>query len=160
MNLSTALPLAMVLMVGSMVHSDPPETDGPLDRVAWLAGRWIRHGPGLTAEEHWMYPRGKTMLGMARTVKDGETVDYEYLRIEDRGGMLVYVAIPSCQRETEFTQTELTDSTAVFSNPSHDFPQIIRYQRLGDDSLLAQIEGEVNGQRRVIDFPMRRVQSE
>jgi hypothetical protein len=30
---------------------------------------------------------------------------------------------------------------AVWSNPKHDFPQVISYRRLGSDSLAARIEG-------------------
>jgi hypothetical protein len=96
------------------------------------------------------------MLGMSRTVVAGKTVEYEYLRIEEQDGILVYIAVPSGQEVAAFRQVELTDSTAVFADPAHDFPQRIRYRRLADGSLLAQIEGEQKGETRVIDFPLRR----
>ena len=103
-----------------------------------------------------MKPLGGTMVGMARTVAGGKTVSYEHLRIEERDGQLVYTAIPSGQKEASFKQVELTDSVIVFSNPTHDFPQRIRYRRLPDGSLLAQTEGEHAGKTRVVDFPMKR----
>jgi uncharacterized protein DUF6265 len=103
-----------------------------------------------------MKPLGGTMLGMARTVAGRKTVGYEHLRIEEQDGQLVYIANPSGQEEASFRQIELADSLVVFSNPSHDFPQRIRYRRLPDGSLLAQTEGEKAGKTRVVDFPMKR----
>ena len=139
-----------------------PATDGatgdndPFARIAWLAGSWVQELPDGRREEVWLEPLGKTMLGVSRTVIAGKTVEYEYLRIEEREGKLVYIALPSGQAPAVFTEIELTDSTAVFADPAHDFPQRIRYRRVGVDSLLAQIEGERRGEMRVIDFPFRR----
>ena len=52
---------------------------------------------------------------------------------------------------------EATDSTVVFENRTHDFPQRVGYRKVGADSLLAWIEGERNGRTRRIEFPYRRV---
>ena len=100
------------------------------------------------------------MLGMSRTVKNGKTVAFEYVRIEERKDGLVYVANPSGQAKAEFRQVELTDSLIVFANPSHDFPQRIRYERKSDGSLLARIEGEMGGKSRAVDFHYRPDHSE
>ncbi len=127
-----------------------------LDQLAWLAGCWQRQGANLIAQEQWMAPLGDAMIGMSRTVRNGKTVAYELLRIERRDGRWTYVATPSSQRETAFALVELTDNLAVFANPEHDFPQWIRYRRLADGSLLAQIEGKVSGKNRTVDFPMTR----
>jgi hypothetical protein len=43
---------------------------------------------------------------------------------------------------------------AVFENPGHDFPQRIIYRREGD-SLIARIEGEVDGRRRSAQWEWR-----
>jgi len=97
------------------------------------------------------------MLGLNYLEVGGETVAHEYLRIEVDEGLLVFTAIPSGQTETSFTQIELTDSLVVFANPEHDFPQRVRYQLQTDGSLLAQIEGDLDGQLRVVVFPFERV---
>jgi hypothetical protein len=131
-----------------------------VENLAWLSGCWERTGPGFSIQEQWMDPRGHMMVGMSRTVVKGETLEYEYLRIEERDGKLVYVAGPSGQEEASFPQVELTDSLVIFVNPEHDFPQRISYRRLADGSLLAEIAGPIGGEEKVVDFPMRRVPCE
>jgi hypothetical protein len=126
----------------------------PVDSLAWLAGCWEHEEPDFRREEQWMRPAGGTLVGMSRSVADGRTVEYEYLRIESRDGILVYVASPSGQAETVFTLEELTDRSVSFAAPGHDFPQRIVYERMSPRSVLAWIEGEVEGVARVVEFPM------
>jgi len=126
-----------------------------IDRLGWLAGCWERAGAGRLTQEQWMEPSGGSMLGMSRTVAEGKTVAYEFVRIEEREGELYYIAAPSGQTEATFRQLELDDDGVVFANPDHDFPQRIRYRRNPDGSLLAQIEGERGGKTRVVDFSMQ-----
>jgi len=125
--------------------------------LAWLTGCWERQSADKLAHEQWLAPNSNLMLGLNDLEVGGETIAYEYLRIEVDVGLLVFTAIPSGQTETSFTQIELTDSLVVFANPAHDFPQQVRYRLLANGSLLAQIEGEQDGQLRVVDFPFARV---
>jgi hypothetical protein len=55
-----------------------------------------------------------------------------------------------------FTSASVSESTVIFENPTHDYPQRVGYQRDGD-SLLAWIDGTANGKSRRVDFPYRRV---
>ena len=126
----------------------------PVDSLAWMAGCWEHEEPDFRREEQWMRPAGGTLVGMSRSVADGRTVEYEYLRIEVRDGRLVYVASPSGQAETVFTLEELTDRSVRFAAPEHDFPQRIVYERVSPRAILAWIEGNVEGVSRVIEFPM------
>jgi hypothetical protein len=43
---------------------------------------------------------------------------------------------------TDFTLTKIDADSAVFENPSHDFPKMIRYTRQPDGSLEAVVSGE------------------
>jgi hypothetical protein len=126
----------------------------PVDTLAWLAGCWKHEEPGFRRDEQWMRPSGGTMIGMSRSVSDGRTVEHEYLRIEVREGRLAYVAMPSGQAEAAFLQSDITDRMVVFEAPGHDFPQRITYERLSPRSILAWIEGDVEGVSRVVEFPM------
>jgi hypothetical protein len=108
-------------------------------------------------EEQWMAARGGSMLGMARTVRDGVTVSFEHLRIDGSGGNPVYIALPSGQALTEFRGVVSTDTLVVFENPEHDFPQRILYRRVTGDSIVARIEGDMDGNSRAVDFPLARV---
>lgn len=49
---------------------------------------------------------------------------------------------------------------AVFENPNHDFPQRIIYRLVTVDSLVARIEGRIDGKERSSDFPYRRARCE
>jgi hypothetical protein len=73
------------------------------------------------------------------------------------GSVLAYEAHPSSQSVATFTARESTDSTVVFANPTHDYPQEIGYQRVGADSLLAWIDGPLKGKPRRVEFRYARV---
>lgn len=129
-----------------------------VDRLAWLSGCWAGLlSNGAFYEETWLPPRAGTLGGVARMTRDGRTLSFEFMRIVEDDGTLVYVAQPSGREPTRFRATTIADGEAVFENPEHDFPQRIRYRMTPPDALLARIEGERNGQLRSIDFPLRRV---
>ena len=50
---------------------------------------------------------------------------FEFLRIVEREGTLVYIAQPNGSPPTEFVLTEIGKDKAVFANPRHDSPQKI-----------------------------------
>lgn len=146
-----AVPVLILLPLAGIASENPTTT--PIDKVGWLAGSWELSSGTRTVHEQWMEPLGGSMLGMGRTVRDSKTVEFEFVRIEEQDGLLVYIAQPSGQKQASFRQTELTDSLVVFSNPEHDFPQSVRYQRLPDGTILARVEGTIDGKPRKIDFP-------
>lgn len=133
------------------------QAEGPAQRLGWLAGCWSDVSGDRITEEQWMRPRGGMLLGVSRTVAGGRTVAYEQVRVFERNGVLVFNASPSGQKDSEFVQVELTDSAVAFANPKHDFPQRVAYRLRSDGSLAARIEGTEGGERRAVDFPMRRV---
>ena len=92
------------------------------------------------------------MLGLSRTVARTKMVAFEYLRIVERDGGLVYIAQPGGKSATEFVLTELDGNRAVFLNPRHDFPQRIEYTRSDDGSLTAAIGFANGGQPRRFEF--------
>jgi hypothetical protein len=126
-----------------------------IDEVAWLQGCWeMTMGPTVI-EEHWMAPRGGTMIGSGRTVRNNALVEYELVVLREQDGRLAYEAHPSGQSPAVFLSKELTASTVVFENAAHDFPQRVGYRRDGREALLAWVEGTVNGQTRRVEFPYR-----
>ena len=127
-----------------------------IQRLSWLVGCWEAVSSERTVEEHWMAPRGGSMVGVGRTVRGQTLVEFELVVIREQGDRLAYEAHPSGQPSAVFLSRELTDSTVVFENLEHDFPQRIGYQRKGPDALLAWIEGSRQGKFRRIEFPYRR----
>lgn len=128
-----------------------------LARLAWMSGCWQRAAGARIVEEQWMTPRSTIMLGMSRTVNNGKLVEYEQIRLSADGERVTYSAAPSGQSLADFQSTHVSDSLLVVGNPRHDFPQVISYRRISRDSLLARIEGPMNGSTRAINFPYGRV---
>jgi hypothetical protein len=114
--------------------------------MAWLAGAWVGKRRASSIEERWSPSLGGAMLGISRTVSRDKMVAFEYLRIVERDGGLVYVAQPGGRSPTEFVLTKLNEARAVFENPRHDFPQRIVYELSDEGALIASI-GFVNGGR-------------
>ena len=82
------------------------------------------------------------MIGMGRTIAGGKTVEFEYLRIEQRADQIYYVASPKGRCPgTDFKLTRLAGQEATFENPEHDFPKRIIYRKNSDGSLTASIDG-------------------
>ena len=96
------------------------------------------------------------MIGVGRTVRGDSLFEYEFLVLRERGDRLAYEAHPSGQPSTVFLSKEITDSTVVFEDLKHDFPQRVGYRRVGADSLVGWIEGSMGGRERHIEFPYRR----
>ena len=132
------------------------QAPGKVEQVAWLTGCWEYKTEARTVEEHWMAPRGHTMLGAGRTVQGEKLLEFEMVLIRQQDGHLAYQAHPSGQPSTVFLSRSIGEREIVFENLKHDFPQRVGYKRDGD-SLVAWIEGPRNGQTRRIEFPYRRV---
>ena len=105
----------------------------------WLAGCWQMNLKGRVVDEQWMKSNGNMMMGMSRTVKEGKTLEYEFIRIVQNADSIYYVAKPSGQEGASFRLMKLETNTIVFENRAHDFPQRIIYHRVSQDSLIARI---------------------
>lgn len=128
-----------------------------IEQLAWLSGCWEASLPQRTVEEHWLAPRGETMIGVGRTVRDGRTTEYEMVVLKIQNGQFAYEAHPSGQPTAVFLASDATETRVVFENAAHDFPQRIGYERKGADRVSAWIEGVQSGSTRRVEFPYRRV---
>ena len=124
--------------------------------LTWIAGDWqLEPGGRAQVEEHWTKLAGGTMMGMSRTVAGEKTVEFEYLRIEQRADGIYYVAHPKARCPgTDFKLTRASTTEAVFENPQHDFPKRIIYRKT-DDGLTASIDGGEG--TKAMAFPMKRM---
>ena len=135
-----------------------PQTPTIAD-LSWISGDW-QTAPGGRAqiEEHWTNVAGGSMMGMSRTVAADRTVEFEYLRIEQRADGVYYVAHPKARCPgTDFKLTKASATEAVFENPQHDFPKRIIYRKTGDDSLSASIDG--GDGTKAMSFSFKRMKS-
>lgn len=122
----------------------PAPAKAKIDDLAWLAGPWVGSKGTRSIEERWSPPLAGSILGVSRTVSRGKMVAFEYLRIVERDGGLIYIAQPGGRSPTEFVLTQLNKTRAVFENPRHDSPQRIVYELSTEDRLTASI-GFING---------------
>jgi hypothetical protein len=132
----------------------PAAAKATIGDLGWLSGAWVgTRSTGSSVEERWTPPLGGAMLAVSRTVNtSGKMVAFEYLRIVERDGGLVYVAQPGGAKATEFVLTELSSKRAVFDNPRHDHPKRIVYELSADGGLSATIGQLKGGTPRRFDF--------
>jgi hypothetical protein len=92
------------------------------------------------------------MLGVSRTVKGGSMRAFEFLRVVERDGGLVYIAQPGGKSPTEFVLVTLSGTRAVFDNPRNDYPKRIVYELSDKGGLSATIGYAVGGTPRRFEF--------
>lgn len=128
--------LAAMILFGGLSAEAPTLAD-----ISWISGDW-QTAPGgrRQIEEHWTAAAGGSMMGVSRTVAGDKTVEFEYLRIEQRADGIFYVAHPKARCPgTDFKLTRASATEAIFENPQHDFPKRIIYRKT-DDGLTASID--------------------
>lgn len=136
-----------------MAFSQDNNTDSnPFDKLSWIADRWISmpgenmQGESIPGEsityENWVRLDDTAYTGESYTVKKGDIVFTEQLKIEKIGDDIFYTAIVEHNpAPVHFKLVELDLNKAVFENPEHDFPNRIIYMLKKDGSLYARIEG-------------------
>lgn len=150
--------LGLLAFLAGGFHSAQAQDGATLEDLSWMSGCWAGVGGETGSVEHWMAPAGGVMLGMSRTVRNSRTVAYEYMQIRQADdGRIEYTAVPSGQPAASFAMVGLSESEVIFENLEHDFPQRIIYRLQKDGNLEASIEGDVNGQARMVAFPMRSI---
>ena len=158
MRFHQQVPAMTAVLFGILAASSAAAAERDVTSLAWLAGCWSPEKGDPGSVEHWLSPAGGTMLGMSRTVKSGRTVEFEFMQLrENAEGKLVFIALPSGQKEATFVASAVGTDSVTFENPQHDFPQKIIYRLESSTRLIARIEGNRGGTLRGVDFPMRRV---
>jgi hypothetical protein len=149
--LVTTITLAIL---GAPVHAAEPD----IAKLGWLSGCWKSDTSEAGSGEYWTTLAGGSMFGVSRTVRQGKTVEFEFMQLRQQSdGRLAFMAQPSGQAATSFPLLRISATEAVFENAGHDFPQRVVYARDGEAKLRAAIEGAIGGKVKRIEFPMSRV---
>ena len=144
------------LVVLSLFLATSTALGADLKDLDWLSGDWVLTKGTRTIEEQWMRPSGGMMLGVSRTLNAGKVNEFEFLRIEQRGDDLFYVAQPGGRPPTEFKLIKSSANEVVFENLLNDFPKQISYTRNEDGSVTARIQGPGKQGPKVIAFEYKR----
>jgi len=150
--------VSLVGMLISVFLTAAPQNRGSntpfkIEDLSFMSGDWQQTSGSLQDDEHWTGLAGGSLMGLSRTVKDGRTVGFEYLRIETRPDGIYYVAHPGAKSPgTDFKLVRLQDREAVFENLAHDFPKRIIYRRNSDGGLTARVEGDGSESEKAQEF--------
>ncbi len=115
-----------------------------LSQFSWLEGSWKRTDakPGYEAFETWWKVSNKEYHGIGVTLKAGDTVFVEQLKLIQKQDELFYVATVSPQAgPVYFKIVASKEDGFTASNPNHDFPKEINYN-LNENRIKATISGD------------------
>ena len=133
------VPIVLLTLSAAATAQPAQPVRASISQVTWLAGSWAGGGGGVTTEERWTPAAGGVMLAVSRTIKGDRMVGFEFLRIVEREGTLIYIAQPDGRPPTEFRLSTITADSAVFENKAHDFPKVIAYAKNPDGTLEARV---------------------
>jgi hypothetical protein len=143
---------ALVAGGSSFDQDSKPAATPSLADLAFLTGTWrMQRGPAET-EETWLPAKGGAMFGISRTTSGERTLEFEFLRLEQKKDGVYYVAQPNGGAPTRFKLTKIEGGEALFENPEHDFPTRIAYAKRADGGLTAWIDGPADRKSRRMTF--------
>ena len=148
---SILLAAAFAALAPDVLAQSPAPPAGITD-AAFLSGSWETVNSGTRVEEMWTCPGPESMYATGRTIANGKTVFFEFLRIEARKDGVFYVAQPKGRPPTDFRLTRHEAGVVVFENPEHDFPKRITYTKSGSDGLVARVEGDASSAEKAEEF--------
>ena len=146
----------LALALGVSAQKSTPK-EPLLNGLAWLSGCWEGRRGEAIIEEAWSKPRGDSMVGFGRTVKDGKTTAFEFMQVREANGSLTYMPQPGGGMRVDFSLKDSFGERFTFENKEHDFPQRVIYERKGPGLLLAAIEGTYKGKEEREEYQMKKV---
>ncbi len=129
-----------------------------LEQASWLLGNWENISEDGAATENWKKENDSTFKAESFIIAEEDTVFYEKVTLQLRKDTLDFVVSTRNQNEApvSFRLVNSNEKTLVFENPQHDFPTKITYNKIGADSIYAEISGTVNGSERKEGFPFKK----
>lgn len=148
----------LVLALLSFTVQPQQDSFRPLNQL--IGGTWkMKTTKGYTCEQ-WKKISDTELSGKGFRLNGSDTVLGESVRLLIKDYNIFYIPTVEGQNDgkpVEFKLTSVYKGTYQFSNPTHDYPQIVAYQLVGKDSINAWIDGDMNGKKKRIDFRYKRV---
>lgn len=136
-------------------------TAGPsLEKLEWMIGTWENKTRRGNVYETWTRNHSKAFAGKSYMINGADTMVFENIQLLEEAETLFYIPTVKNQNgglPVRFRLKELSDSSVLFENPEHDFPQAIAYTKKGRDSLLAEISGWRADKLVRVNFPMKKI---
>lgn len=130
-----------------------------IKKVHWLIGSWQNVSENEVSTEIWEKKNDSLFTAKSFVIVKNDTVFSESIRIEQRGNSLFYIPTVKEQNQgqaVEFLLVRYNEGQLAFENLKHDFPQKITYNKITNDSILAEISGMVDGKNKTVQFPFTR----
>ena len=127
------------LLIVSCKEEKQPKT-GP-EGLDWILGKWKLEDNEVI--EEWKKDREK-YSGISYVMDGQDTIVFEYIRMELIRDTLHYIPTVLNQNDGKpiyFKQENEGYKHLRFSNPDHDFPQLIEYKLNGNDTIHVTLEG-------------------
>lgn len=133
------------------------KTQYPLiEQAQGLLGNWENQSNEENLTENWEKLSDSTYIGESIILKNNDTLFHENILLEQRNDSLFYIVSLKNQEPITFYATKTSSNEIEFSNPKHDFPNLIRYKFISKDSLLASIHGKIRDKIESQVFPMKK----
>jgi hypothetical protein len=130
--------ISLIFIMPACQHQIPATFKKPLEL---LVGEWVE-APGIGYREVWQISsggfRGAGFMHAGNTFSQTEEL---YILFQD--STLIYQATVPDQNQgstISFPLAAFSDTSLVFVNPHHDFPNVIAYYFLSDTSLNVRVE--------------------
>jgi hypothetical protein len=139
--------LALVLVAVSCQKKESAEKD-KIKVADWLIGNWENKSPEGVLTENWQKLNDSTFSASSYFIKEKDTIHFETIVLAQKDETLTYIATVKGQNDDKpvsFSSTAESDKQLVFENSKHDYPQKITYTKGANNTLTAEISGNLNG---------------
>ncbi|RZK43965.1 MAG: hypothetical protein EOO90_01515 [Pedobacter sp.] len=130
-----------------------------IQQFSFLSGNWEMKTSSGKTTEHWKLDKESLRGASYKHNTNGDSTLTETVvlkKIEGKWNYCVTGYEKGNEGTTNFELISNKDNTFIFENLKHDFPSRIVYQPKSADSLLAWIEGTINGKQHKVQFPYQR----
>jgi hypothetical protein len=148
--------IVLLLAIVSCKKAETVEKD-KIKLADWLIGNWENKSPDGILTENWKKVNDSTFSAVSLFIKGKDTLHSEKITLSQQGEMLMYSATVNGQnndKAIDFPSTTETENKLIFENPSHDYPQKITYSKGANNTLTAEISGDLRGKKTTERFIM------
>ena len=154
--------ICVAAILGTSFASSPEkplDDDTPAQKLAslsWMAGHWQASNGKQELEEIWSPPRGDSLMGAFRWIKEDKVWMFELMNITVEGDDVVFrlrhfdrdlVPWEGKAKEDALTYKleQLSEKMAVFENPGRDKPRQFVFERPDEETFLVRLVGPGGG---------------
>lgn len=135
--------ISLLVFSTLMMISCNQNQNSTVENFDWLLGSWQRSNEtkGRETYEHWSRVSASEYAGFGMTLKDGDTLWYEHIRLVKLDTTWSFQVSGQAEaKPTIFVLTQIKEDMFVSENEQNEFPKKIEYARR-DEGLRALISG-------------------